>query len=77
VFVLRTNIETAQLSDAEGIAGFKSRYQAEGGFRLLTDPLCFVSSWFVKKPCCMQGLLRVMILALLVYAVAQRRLRRA
>jgi transposase len=37
----------------------------------------FVSSVFVKKPCRMQGLLLVMTLALLVYSVAQRRLRRA
>jgi transposase len=44
---------------------------------LLKDPLFFVSSLFVKKPCRIQGLLMVMTLALLVYAVAQRRLRRA
>jgi len=35
----------------------------------------FVSSLFVKKPCRIQGLLMVMTLALLVYSVAQRRLR--
>jgi transposase len=39
--------------------------------------LFFVSSLVVKNPCRMQGLLMVMTLALLVYAVAQRRLRRA
>jgi transposase len=39
--------------------------------------LFFVSSLFVKKPCRLQGLLMVMTLALLVYSVAQRRLRRA
>ena len=47
----------------------------EGGFRFLKDPLFFVSSLFVKKPCRIQGLLMVMTLALLVYSVAQRRLR--
>jgi transposase len=47
----------------------------EGGFRFLKDPLFFVSSLFVKKPTRIQGLLMVMTLALLVYAVAQRRLR--
>jgi transposase len=76
-FVLGTNIETAQLSDAEVITGYKGQAQAEGGFRFLKDPLFFVSSLFVKKPCRIQGLLMVMTLALLVYAVAQRRLRRA
>jgi transposase len=34
-----------------------------------------VSSWFVKKPNRIEGLRMVLTLALLVYAVAQRRLR--
>jgi len=76
-FVLGTNIETEQLSDTEVIAGYKAQSQAEGGFRFLKDPLFFVSSLFVKKPSRIQGLLMVMTLALLVYSVAQRRLRRA
>ena len=75
-FVLGTNIKAEQLSDAEVIAGYKAQSQAEGGFRFLKDPLFFVSSLFVKKPCRIQGLLMVMTLALLVYSVAQRRLRR-
>jgi len=75
-WVLGTNIEAEQLSDAEVITGYKGQAQAEGGFRFLKDPLFFVSSLFVKKPCRIQGLLMVMTLALLVYSVAQRRLRR-
>src|SRR6267143_987292 len=75
-YVLGTNIATEQLSDVEVIAGYKGQAQAEGGFRFLKDPLFFVSSLFVKKPCRIQGLLMVMTLALLVYAVAQRRMRR-
>jgi transposase len=74
-FVLGSNIEAEQLSDAEVIAGYKGQAQAEGGFRFLKDPLFFVSSLFVKKPSRIQGLLMVMTLALLVYSVAQRRLR--
>jgi transposase len=74
-FVLGTNIEAEHLSDAEVITGYKGQAQAEGGCRFLKDPLFFVSSLFVKKPCCIQGLLMVMTLALLVYSVAQRRLR--
>ena len=54
---------------------YKGQAQAEGGFRFLKDPLFFVSSLFVKKPSRIQGLLMVMTLALLVYSVAQRRLR--
>jgi transposase len=74
-FVIGTNITPSQLSDPEVIQAYKAQAQAEGGFRFLKDPLFFVSSLFVKKPCRIQGLLMVMTLALLVYAVTQRRLR--
>jgi transposase len=74
-FVIGTNIAANQLSDPEVIRAYKAQAQAEGGFRFLKDPLFFVSSLFVKKPCRIQGLLMVMTLALLVYAVTQRRLR--
>lgn len=75
--VLGTHLETAQRSDAEVSAGDKAPAQAEGGFRFLKAPVFFVSSLLVKKPCRMQGLVMVMPLALWVYSVAQRRLRRA
>ena len=75
-FVVGTNIEVSQLSDLEVMAAYKGQAQAEGGFRFLKDPLFFVSSLFVKKPCRIQGLLMVMTCALLVYSVTQRRLRR-
>ena len=74
-FVVGTNIDASQLSDAEVIHAYKGQAQAEGGFRFLKDPLFFVSSLFVKRPSRIQGLLMVMTGALLVYAVAQRRLR--
>lgn len=74
-FVLGTTIAAEQLSDAEVIAAYKGQAHVEGGFRFLKDPVFFVSSLFVKKPCRIQGLLMVMTLALLVYSVAQRRLR--
>jgi len=74
-FVVGTNIEASQLSDADIIQAYKGQAQAEGGFRFRKDPLFFVSSLFVKKPSRIQGLLMVMTLALLVYSVAQRRLR--
>jgi transposase len=73
--VVGTTIDASQLSDAEVIRAYKGQAQAKGGFRFLKDPLCFVSSLFVKKPSRIQGLLTVMTFALLVYAVAQRRLR--
>jgi transposase len=73
--VLGTNIGTSELSDAEVIAAYKGQSAVEGGFRFLKDPLFFVSSLFVKKPSRIEGLLMVMTLALLVYSVAQRRMR--
>jgi len=76
-FVLGTNIAAEDLSDQEVITAYKAQSQVEGGFRFLKDPLFFVSSLFVKKPTRIQGLLMVMTLALLVYSVAQRRLRQA
>jgi transposase len=59
-FVIGSHIEAHQLSALEVMAAYKAQAQAEGGFRLLKDPMCFVSSLFVKKPCRIQGLLRVM-----------------
>src|SRR5216683_3314509 len=67
-FVIGSNSEAKQLSDPEVITAYKAQAQAEGGCRFLKDPMFFVSSLFVKKPCRIQGLLMVMTLALLVYA---------
>jgi transposase len=74
-FVIGTNIDASQVSDTEVIRAYKGQAHAEGGFRFLKDPLFFVSSLFVKRPSRIQGLLMVMTAALLVYSVAQRRLR--
>jgi transposase len=75
-YVLGTNIAASKLSHAAVIAAYKGQAQVEGGFRFLKDPLFFVSSLFVKKPNRIEGLLMVMTLALLVYSVTQRRLRK-
>jgi transposase len=75
-FVLGTSIPDAELSDVEVIAGYKGQGAVERGFRFLKAPEFFVSSLFVKKPSRMVGLLMVMTLALLVYSVAQRRMRK-
>jgi transposase len=74
-YVLGTNIDASEMSDAEVITAYKGQSHVEGGFRFLKDPLFFVSSLFVKKPSRIEGLLMVMTLALLVYSVVQRRLR--
>jgi transposase len=74
-YILGTNIDPSELRDTEVITAYKGQAHVEGGFRFLKDPLFFVSSLFVKKPHRIEGLLMVMTLALLVYSVAQRRLR--
>lgn len=75
-FVLGTIIPDTDVSDGEILSAYKGQSMVERGFRFLKDPLFFVSSLFVKKPSRIQGLLMVMTLALLVYSVAQRRMRR-
>lgn len=75
-YVLGTSIPDSQLSDLEVIGGYKGQGAVERGFRFLKSPVFFVSSLYVKKPSRIEGLLMVMTLALLVYSVAQRRMRR-
>ena len=74
-YVLGTNIPATKLSDAEVIANYSEQNSVEMGFRFLKDPIFFVSSLFVKKPSRIMGLLMVMCLALLVFSIAERRLR--
>jgi transposase len=74
-FVLATSISALQLNDEEVFWGYKAQSHVERGFRFLKDPLFFASSLFVKKPYRIEGMLMVMTLALLVYAIAQRRMR--
>jgi transposase len=74
-FVVGSTIEVSQLSDLAVMAADKGQAQAEGGFRLLKNPLFVVSSLVVNKPWRIQGLLMVMTFARLVYSVTQRRVR--
>ena len=74
-FIVGSNIPDTDLSDQEVIQAYKGQSAVETGFRFLKDPLFFTSSLFVKKPSRMQALLTVMTLALLVYSIAQRRMR--
>lgn len=72
-YVLATTIPREELSDPEVIKAYKRQNDSvEKGFRFLKDPVFFTSSLFIKKPQRIEGLLMVMTLALLVYAIAQR-----
>ena len=76
-FILATSIPRMYLSDVQIFREYKAQSRVEGGFRFLKDPLFFASSLFVKKPSGIEGMLMVMTLSLLVYSIAQRRMRNA
>ena len=74
-FVLATNIDKEVLPPEALLKHYKAQSEVEKGFRFLKDPLFFVSSLFIKKPSRIDALLMVMTLSLLVYSIAQRRMR--
>jgi len=63
------------LDDRAIFQAYKNQSKVERGFRFLKDPLFFVSSLFLKKTSRIQALLMVMTLSLLVYSIAERRMR--
>ena len=69
------NIDKKALSPEGLLKHYKAQSEVEKGFRFLKDPLFFVSSLFIKKPSRIDALLMVMTLSLLVYSIAQRRMR--
>jgi hypothetical protein len=73
--VLGAHIGVRQVSDAAVMAADRSRSWVEGGVRSLTAPLCCVASPWVEKPSRTEGLVMAMPLALLLDAVARRRMR--
>ena len=74
-FVLATNASKEDLKTESILYHYKAQSHVERGFRFLKDPLFFVSSLFIKKPSRIDALLMIMTLSLLVYTIAQRRLR--
>jgi len=75
-YVVGTNIEKKDLPAKEIIDHYSEQQTVERGFRFLKDPLFFTSSLFIKKQSRIEAMLMVMTLALLVYSIAERRLRR-
>ena len=74
-FILASNATENQLSPEAILHHYKAQSAVERGFRFLKDPLFFVSSLFIKKPSRIDALLMIMTLSLLVYSIAQRRMR--
>ena len=77
-FILATNVlECDPLSALEVLAEYKKQQASERGFRFLKDPLFFTASVFLKSQQRIMALAMVMALCLLVYTLAQRKLRQA
>jgi transposase len=75
-FLVATNVlDSAQLSNHELIQTYKEQHSVERGFSFLKDPLFLASSVFVRKPERIVALSLVMVLCLLVYRLAEQRLR--
>jgi transposase len=75
-FIVATNVlDSAILSDQELVTTYKEQGSVERGFRFLKDPLFLASSVFVKKPERIVALGLIMVLCLLVYRLAEHRLR--
>jgi transposase len=75
-WIVGTNVlAPAALSDQNLIATYKGQGGAERGVRFLKDPLFLASSVFVKKPERIMALSFIMVLCLLVYRLAEVRLR--
>ena len=76
-FLLATNqLDRDKLSPAAMLSQYKAQgVSVERGFRFLKDPLFFADSLFLKNPGRIMALIMIMVLALLVYALAERKLR--
>ncbi len=65
-----------QLGLLEMLAIYKAQSTGvERGFRFLKDPMFFADSLFLKKPARIMALLMIMGISLLVYALAEHRVR--
>ncbi|MCB0061417.1 MAG: IS1634 family transposase [Caldilineaceae bacterium] len=77
-FIVATNVlDEAVLPNTKLLNLYKEQGSAvERGFRFLKDPLFFADSLFLKSPARIMAMIMIMGLALLVYALAERQLRR-
>jgi len=75
-FVLATNISKKVLVDSDVLKEYKHQDCVEKCFEFMKAPSFFAASFFIKSTTRIQAMLVVMTLALLIYTVAQRRLRK-
>lgn len=76
-YIIATNeLDPIRLPTADLLTVYKDQNTSvERGFRFLKDPLFFAHRLFLKKPARIMGLLMVMGLSLLIYALAEHHLR--
>jgi transposase len=75
-FILATNqLDALQYPAQTLLSEYKEQQKVERGFRFLKDPLFFTSSVFVKKTQRVAALAFLMALTLLVYSLAERKVR--
>lgn len=74
-FVLATNVADKDLRDEEVISCYKKQQHVERGYRFLKDPIFFANGFYLKKTSRIEALIMIMTLALLVYTIAQKKLR--
>jgi len=76
-FIIATNdLDASRLPAQAMLENYKDQgVSVERGFRFLKDPLFFAHSLFLKKPERLMALLMVMGLSLLIYSLAERKLR--
>jgi transposase len=75
-FLVATNVlDPAEVPDEQIIGTYKAQSGVERGFAFLKDPLFLASSVFLKRPERIMALACIMVLCLLVYRLAEWRLR--
>ena len=76
-FVLATNdLDSTYFQMKDVLDTYKSQQSVERGFRFLKSPDFLVSSFFLKKPERIEGLLMIMTLCLLIYSSVEYQVRR-
>ena len=77
-FIVATNVlDEEKLPHTNLLNYYKEQGSAvERGFRFLKDPMFFADSLFLKSPARIMAMIMIMGLALLVYALAERQIRR-
>ena len=77
-FVIETNeLNSGELTSEHMLSVYKARgVSVERGFRFLKDPLFYAESLYLKRPDRIMALIMIMGLSLLIYALAEKKIRK-